>query len=227
MTGTATSPGTPAEAPSADLARLTAACLEAAGYQVRHDGLSIEISPTPRPGSGKRAPETRAARWTLTVDDAARARLHVVPRAAGTSDPHWIAGIAAALLTGAPASGEPGPAVPAARPAGIKAAAGLELRRRGFQVRLNTYTDDDCLELTADVSATAPGSGGREPDTTGTVYIADDGSMLFERSYWRDHAVTEWEPDYRTWLPDPSAPARVIASTITAALAAAQPGPAI
>ncbi|MGH3171278.1 MAG: hypothetical protein ACRDN0_36115, partial [Trebonia sp.] len=43
---------------------------------------------------------------------------------------------------------------------------------------------------------------------------------FFDRSYWRDHARTEWEPEYRTWLPDPSAAARDIADTVLAAISA-------
>lgn len=56
------------------------------------------------------------------------------------------------------------------------------------------------------------------------IAIAGDGSIGLDRSYWADHAATEWEPRPRTWLPDPAACARAIATTITAAIEAARGG---
>ncbi|MGH3167586.1 MAG: hypothetical protein ACRDN0_17070, partial [Trebonia sp.] len=142
-----------------ELMRLTAACLTAAGVTVRHDGEQAVLNPARRPRSKKRARETGAAWWTLTVEDDAHVRLRVSPWAHETSDPHWLGGIAAALLTGSAVAGargsgsrcSGGSSVPMA---GITAATGMELRRRGFWVQLNSYADDETLELTADVSVT-------------------------------------------------------------------------
>lgn len=215
---TATTPDTPRELAPDELARLTAEYLTAVGITVTRDGIEFELDPGAAfaPGPGDAAREVGAALWSLGVDEHANARLYFVPAKAGASDPRWIAGIAAALLGGTPAAdGQEDSPRPSSGGGGIQCAAGLDLRRRGFTVKLNPYVDDQHLELCADVSATAPGG-------TGTVYLTDEGTICFERPYWCDHSATEWEPEYRTWLPDPSAPARAIAETVTAAIAAAR-----
>jgi hypothetical protein len=218
--------------PPGELARLTAERLAAAGITVTQDGtgpdLELELHPGPDPRPGDRPGQADAVRWTLAVDDNARARLDFAPAPGGTGDPGRVAGIAAALLTGShtadgPPDDGPGPATPGDGPGpvgGIMRAAGLDLRRRDFTVRLNAYTDNECLELSCDLSVTAPGDDPNEP---ATAYIAADGTIQFERSYWAGYAAPEWEPGHRIWLPGPAAPARAIAGTIIAAIAAAQP----
>jgi hypothetical protein len=99
-------------------------------------------------------------------------------------------------------------------------AAGLDLRRRGFTVQLCAYTDNEALELSADLLVTAPGDDPNEP---ATAYIAHDGTIQFDRSYWADHATAGRAPRDPGWLPDPAACAAAIAATVTAATAAAQP----
>jgi hypothetical protein len=87
----------------------------------------------------------RAARWTLSVDNNAQARLRFVPAERDAADPRWIAGIAATLLTGTyttdgPSDDGPGRSAgdrardgdgDSAGDGGIMRAVGLELRRRG------------------------------------------------------------------------------------------------
>lgn len=186
------------DAPVPHLARLTADRIAEAGIPVSYDKYGILLI-SPGPG---------AEDWTLAVGDEADAHLSCSPPATGVSDPHRIADIAAALLTGNPGTGEPDPAAPPVSAIGVKGVVGLDLRARGFRVELNTYVFDSTLELAADISATAPDADPRDPDTAGVAYIADDGSIGYERSFWQ---------------PDPSAAARAIAATITAALRTAHP----
>jgi hypothetical protein len=217
-----------------ELARLTAGCLAAAGITVTSDGADseLELHPGPDPWPREQAAEADAERWTLAVDDYARARLDYAPAQAQAADPHRIAAIAAALLTGAPPSDGPpddAPSGDVGRPDddstggpgdGIMRTAGLDLRRRGLAVALSAHTDDEALELSCDLLVTAPGDDSGDP---ATVYIADNGTLQFDRSYWADHAAEERTPAYRTWLPDPAACAAAIADTVTAAIAAALP----
>lgn len=198
------------------LARLTAAFLGEAGMGVQKDG-ELDLIVSPGPGTPAPEADADADRWTLTVDDNAYARLCFVSREGEATDPARIVNVTAALF-----SGNPVPVTPSApdgvRGTGLMSTAGLALRRRGFSVRLNSFVDDAFLDLCADLSVTVPAIDERD---TGTTYITDDGGIRFERSYWLDHAATEWEPEYRTWLPDPAAPARAIADTITTAIRAA------
>jgi hypothetical protein len=217
-----------------ELSRLTAECLAAAGIVVTSGGpgpeLELELHPGPDPWLGEQAGEADAERWTLAVDDYARARLDYAPAQARAADPHRIAAIAAALLTGTPpADGPPGDHAPAAGADrsdddgpgdGIMRTAGLDLRRRGLAVALSAITDDEDLELSCDLRVTAPGD---DPHDPATAWIADNGTIQFDRSYWAGHAAEERRPRYRTWLPDPAACAAAIADTVTAAIAAAQP----
>lgn len=191
------------DAPAPLLVRLTADRIAEAGIPVSSDKYGILLI------SPESSTESGTGRWTLALDDDAHVHLRFSPPTAGTSDPHRIADIAAALLTGTPGTGEPAPGAPPVNVIGIKGVAGLDLRARGFRVELNTYVFDDTLELASDVSATVPGTGSREPDIVGIAYIADDGSISYERSFWQ---------------PDPSAAARTIATTVTAAIHTAHPG---
>lgn len=189
------------------LLRLTGEMLEAAGISVAVHCGELIISPRPQPRSKKQARENGAAQWTITVGDDAAVQLCFTPYAESTSDPRWVADIAAALLT----STLPDPAPPLSGPAsvaviGIKGVAGLNLRARGFRVRLNVDADDATLELTSDVAATTADSDDCDAHDAGTVWISDNGSIFYERAYWAG----------------PSA-ARAIADTVTAAVRAAQP----
>jgi hypothetical protein len=213
-------PGAPLAA--GELMRLTRQYLTAKGIPVKPDGDQLLIAPAAKPRSKKKARETRAARCTLTVDDDADARLYFLPWAAETADGRWLADIAAALLTGTATAGPRHPGTcPAA--AGVKATAGMDLRERGLTVELNTYEDDHYFHVVSDISVTAPGLRGLEPAVRGVVYVSDDGTVYWERCYWYEDAVFERGAGPRSWLPDPSAVARSIAGTVTAAVRAAWP----
>jgi hypothetical protein len=210
---------TPATEPGS-LLRLTAAAIEDEGIPVRYDAYGLTLNPGPEPEGQPegQAREADADRWSLMVDDNADVRLAFAPVAGRRSDPRRIAGIAAALLAGTPGAGgsgadSPAPVTgrddPAAPPAGLKEAAGLLLRARGFLVELNAYVDDTTLSLGSDVSATAAGTRRWNPDVSGAVYITDDGGIDFACPFWD---------------PDPATAARAIAATVTAAVRAAQPG---
>jgi hypothetical protein len=206
-----------------ELMRLTREYLAAKGIPVRLDGDQLLVAPAARPRSKKKARETRAARCTLTVDDDADARLYFLPWAAETADGHWLADIAAALLTGTADTGprQPDATCPAAT--GVKATAGMNLRHRGLTVELNTYEDDHYFHVVSDISVTAPGLRGTESAVRGVVYVSDDGTVYWERCYWYEDAVFDRELGPRSWLPDSSAVARAVAETVTAAVRAAWP----
>ena len=150
-------------------------------------------------------------------------RLCFFPWAAESADGHWLADIAAALLTGTAGTGPRHPDTTCAAAIGVKGTAGMDLRHRGFGVRLNTYEDDYYYNVMSDISVTAPGAGGPEPAVKGVVYVADDGTLSWERGYWYEYAVTEHEPRFRSWLPDPSAVAGAIAGMVSAAIRTAWP----
>jgi len=224
VNATITKLGTPAACGDADpmpepgaLSRLTAACIRDGGIPVTEDDESLIIlDPEPRPGpkekpSPARAP--RAGEWEITVDDHAQVTLCFYPRPGKASDPLWIADIATALLTGTPPGEHRSGPIPS-RAMGLKAAAGLDLRARGFLVQLNTYPDEEELQLASDVSAHA----GDESGNARLVYIADNGNVTFERWSWQDHVATGRRPRSPSRLSDPSATARTIANTIIAAV---------
>lgn len=214
-------PGAPLAA--GELLRLTSEYLAAWGIPVKPDGDQLLIAPAAKPRSKKKARETRAARCTLTVDDDADARLYFLPWAAETADGHWLADIAAALLTGTAGTGPRHPGTSSLAAAGVKATSGLDLRDRGLTVELNTYEDDHCFHVVSDVSVTVPGLRGPEWPVRGVVYVSDDGTVYWERCYWYEDAVLERGAGPRSWLPDPSAVARSIAGTVTAAVRTAWP----
>jgi hypothetical protein len=89
----------------------------------------------------------------------------------------------------------------------------MDLRAGGFTVELNAYTDDYYYDVIADITVTDPRAG-----NSGAVFVSDDGGLTWQRDYWDEHAVTEWEPGFRSWLPDPSAVARAIADDVSRAL---------
>jgi hypothetical protein len=192
-----------------ELAHLTAALLADAGLRV--------TGPDPTSGDRRRLSiACHAARCTLVVSDSADAELRWSPFAGDAADPHLVAGLAAAFL-----SGQPGPRHPHAVSSSItfKGIAGLDLRAAGFTVDLNVYPDDLCFDVTTEIAVTDPRTG-----HGGTVYVTDDGELTWHRDYWGDHAETAWKPRFRTWLPDPPAVARAIAGTVSRALSG-QPQP--
>ncbi len=206
-----------------EMKRLTRDYLVSEGVPVKLADDQLLVAPAARPRSKRKARETRAARCTLDVADDADVRLIIRPWAAETADGHWLADIAAALLTGSAVTGacHPGTEYPAE--IGVKGAAGMDLRDRGFGVRLNAFEDLYCYRVTSDISVTAPGADGRGTPVEGVVYVADDGTVTWERAYWHQHPVTGQEPDTWSSLPEPSAAARAIAGTVTAAVRAAWP----
>jgi hypothetical protein len=88
-----------------ELARLTAVHLTAAG-------LTATIPDPAAPDDPSRlAIDCRAARCALAVSDIADAELHWTPHAGDSAaDPHRVAGLAAALLSGPPPVPHPTPA---------------------------------------------------------------------------------------------------------------------
>jgi hypothetical protein len=182
------------------LARLTATSLTAAGVQV-----------TGPDTDGRLVIASRAAQCELTVSDSADAELFWTPFAAEAADPHRVADLAAALLSGQ--AGARHPDTVSSGDLTFKGIVGMDLRAAGFKVELNAYTDDYYYDVTADITVTDPRAG-----NTGAVYVTDDGGLTWHRDYWDEHAATEWEPGFRTWLPDPSAVARAIADDVSRAL---------
>jgi hypothetical protein len=169
------------------LARLTAASLTAAGVQVTgpDDGCRLVIA-------------SRAAQCELTVSDSADAELFWTPFAAEAADPHRVADLVAALLSGQ--AGTRHLDTVSSGDITFKGIVGMDLRAAGFTVELNAYPDDYYYDVIADITVT------------------DDGGLTWQRDYWDEHAATEWEPGFRSWLPDPSAVARAIAEDVSRAL---------
>ena len=194
-----------------DLASLTAASLTAAGLQVS--------GPDPGDADGCRLViACPGAECALMISDAADAELWWTPLAAEAADPHSTADLAAALL-----SGEPGARHPGATDADVpfKGAVGMDLRAGGFTVILNTYPDDYHYDVTSDIAVTNPRAW-----NSGTVYVTDEAGLTWHRDYWDEHAETAWEPQFRSWLPDPFAVARAIADTVSRALSLSDALPA-
>ena len=182
------------------LARLTAASLAAAGVQV-----------TGPDTDGRLVIAFRAAQCELTVSDSADAELFWTPFAAEAADPHRVADLAAVLLSGQ--AGARHPDTVSSGDLTFKGIVGMDLRAGGFTVELNAYTDDYYYDVIADITVTDPRAG-----SSAAVYVTDDGGLTWHRDYWDDHAATEWEPAFRTWLPDPPAVARAIADDVSRAL---------
>jgi hypothetical protein len=194
-----------------DLASLTAASLTAAGLQVS--------GPDPAGADGGRLViACPGAECALLVSDAADAELWWTPLAAGAADPHRAADLAAVLL-----SGEPGARHPDGADGDVtfKGVVGMNLRAGGFTVALNTYPDDYYFDVMCDIDVTNPRAW-----NSGTVYVTDEAGLTWHRDYWDEHAQTAWEPQFRTWLPDPSAVARAIADTVSRVLSVSNALPA-
>ncbi len=119
-----------------------------------------------------------------------------------------LADIAACLLTGRK-SGIDGPV-----PDGptLKSRVGRELRRRGLTAALAVYEDDDMLDVASEVIVTSPA----EKDAR--VYVSDDGTLVWERDYWPDHATIRWDPDFSWDLPPLGTLALTITGTIVPAI---------
>jgi hypothetical protein len=227
--GSATAPdGTEPESEPTDsgtLLQLIITCLEDAGITAHCRGRDLIIRPRRKPRSRKQARATGAALWTLTIgdgtDDGAGVHLSFDPWAGRTSDPLWIASIAAALLTGTSTPLDPRPGTFGVNVIGIKGVAGLHLRHHGFAVELNPYLDDHTLELNSDVSVTTAEYDVYEVADPGIVYISDSGTVYYERTFGQS-TVRLAAGDRAAPLPVPSAVARDIAATVTAALNAAR-----
>jgi hypothetical protein len=182
-----------------ELARLTADFLAGAGVRVTG----------PDPGDGGRlAIGHPDARYWLLVTDDAHAELQ-----SDDDDPRHVADVAAALLSAIPSDARHPDAISGG---GItfKGIAGMDLKAKGFDVALNVYTDDFYYDVSGDIAVTNPRAD------AGTVYINDQGGLTWFRDLWPGHAGTEWEPQFRTWLPDPPAVAREIAATVARAIGA-------
>ena len=185
--------------PTGELARLTAARLTEAGITVTG----------PNPGDTH---PYRLKIWcahspySLTVTDDAHAELK-----GEYDDPHRAADIAAALLSPAPSDARH-PETVSDEAITFKGIAGMDLKAKGFNVTLDIYADNEYFDVSADIAVTNP-SG--EP---GTVHITDDGGLTWFRDLWPEHAEAAFDPEFRTWLPDPPAVARTIAGTVIRAL---------
>jgi hypothetical protein len=186
------------------LASLTAASLTGAGHTV------TGLDAAPDDGGGRLVIASRDARCALVVSDSADAELHWLPFAAGAADPHRVADFAAVLLAGRPAARHP---VAAGRDISFKGIVGMDLRAAGFTVELNVYPDEFYFDVAAEIAVTDPRAG-----DSGTVYASDDGGLTWHRDFWDEYAETAWQPEFRAWLPDPSAVARAIAGTVSRAL---------
>jgi hypothetical protein len=149
---------------ASELARLTAASLTAAGLQVTGPDAA---------GGCRLVIACQAAQCALIVSDSADAELHWSPFAGDAADPHRVADLAAALL-----SGQPGARHPDAASGGItfKGIVGIDLRAGGFQVDLNVYPDNYYYDVTADITVTGPRAG-----NSGAVHVTDDGGLTWHR----------------------------------------------
>lgn len=123
---------------------------------------------------------TPGARWLLTVTDQPWVELVRCVEDGVPADPYELAGLAAILLTGKPLPGD----VPVEhRPdESVMSRVGLTLRAAGFRVTLNTFPDDVCFDVCADIEITDP-----DADTgDATVLVSDGGILSWQRSYPRD-----------------------------------------
>jgi hypothetical protein len=184
------------------LARLTAAALTDAGFEVS--------GPDPGDADGRRlficCP---GGPYSLMVSDDGDAELQ-----GDTTDPHRAAEIAAALLSPAPSPARH-PDTASDTVITFKGIAGMDLKAKGFSVTLDIHTDDHYYDVTGEIAATSP-----DTDTdTGTVFVNDEGGLIWVRDYWPQHASTaDKGANFRWHFPDPAAVARDIAASVTRAL---------
>lgn len=184
-----TATGCPGSQGSPALPSLTVAALAAAGHHVTgpDDTGCINIA-------------ARMADCALLVTGTGTAQFFWTPRAT-PADPHALAGLAAALLTGRPC-----PRHPDAKDHNditLMGIAGMDLRAGGYTVTLNVYTDDYYYDVGAEITVTHPAA-------PGTAYITDHGHLTWHRDNWHDTSPP----------PGPHATARAIAATITRAITA-------
>lgn len=118
-----------------------------------------------------------AGRCTLWVSDSGDAEWEYWP--GQDPDPELTADLAAILLTG---HADPCPDPP--RGTGrqhltFKGIVGLDLRARGLDVELAVYTEEDVLNVAAEIVITSPA------DTRGgtRVWVSDDGVLTWKRDY--------------------------------------------
>lgn len=125
----------------------------------------------------------------IAVTDYGDAQLDWTPTARGDTDPQAIADMAACLLTGHPAGSGRNRPRQSTESATFKSIVGHDLKARGFEVKLEVFTDERAFQALAVIVAASPGSM-----DSSKVTIADDGSLLWERDYWPDYAQTSAEP---------------------------------
>ncbi len=144
----------------------------------------------------------------LKVSDDAYVRWECRPSGEAAEGIAILADIAACLLTGRKGGiGGPVPDGPT-----LKSRVGRELRRRGLTAALAVYEDDDMLDVASEVIVTSPA----EKDAR--VYVSDDGTLVWERDYWPDHATIRWDPDFSWDLPPLGTLALTITGTIVPAI---------
>lgn len=193
-----------------ELVQLTASHLTAGGVPATlRTPESIMIAPKLRPRSRRRARRLRGAEISVGVRDDGEATADFAPWTA--PDPHWVADIAAAFLTGTAGAGPRCPSP--SRVGGFKGIAGSDLRHRGFKAEPSAWVSRDSFEVVADVEVT-PGVNLDVIDfcgaDTGTVTISDNGMFLWERCFCPG-------------LPDVDAVARAIAGAVAAGVFTAWP----
>ena len=156
-----------------ELAHLTAECLTAQGFRVTEpdstdtDGRVLLITCLGRHG-------------TLYVGAYADIELQWTSDDGGFADARQMADMAAALLSDPPR--DRSAEMPACSAAvTLKGVVGRDLESRGYDVELIVYRDEPFFGVSADIGIT---TGERDQ---GTVYINDDGGLMWQRDFWDEH----------------------------------------
>jgi|HubBroStandDraft_1064217.scaffolds.fasta_scaffold16288_3 hypothetical protein len=149
----------------------------------------------------------------LKVSDDAYVRWEFRPSGEAAEGVAILPDLAACLLTGRKSgtgpSGGPVPDGPT-----LKSRVGRELRRRGLAAAIEVYEDDDMLDVASEVIVSSPA------ERRARVYVSDDGTLVWERDYWPDHATIRWDPDFSWDLPPLGTLALTITGTIVPAIRA-------
>ena len=153
------------------------------------------------------------ARCTLTVHDDGPVIWEWRPAAGGQVDPKQLADMACALLTGQ-ASQQPrlGDGY-GRRTVTLKGVVGRELAARGLMVDLGLYPDTVFYDVSAVIVVTSPGS-----DPEAEVWVADDGSLSWERDYGAAGTLPAGDPGCPAGSADLGELAADIVARVTAAL---------
>jgi hypothetical protein len=149
------------------------------GYPRRDDPCRFEIT-------GLKEADCR-----IVVTDCGQIQLDWTPSARDGTDPQVIADMAACLLTGGPAAGKEHESQHSIKALTFKGLVGADLKARGFDVKLETFQDDQVFDTLTVVVAANPGSM-EFPKVT----ISDDGSLLWEHEYWPDYGEITSKPGY-------------------------------